>query len=136
MASREHVLIITRVYGSSTRGIESTESGFHLGFSSKGGGGQTRQLRSSRKARTISVFYPQRIIIIVFIKYLTCTLGGSAGMLPKEKFSTLQPLRPFLVASEHAVGEKPVISSSWFPSFLIVKCWMGDVPSPARSAKL
>ena len=38
MARREHVLTITRVYSSSTRVIESTESGFHLGFSSKGGG--------------------------------------------------------------------------------------------------
>ena len=57
-------------------------------------------------------------------------------MLPQETFLTLQPLRSFLVASEHPVGEKLVSDIHWFPSFLIVKCWMGDVSSPVRSAKL
>ena len=40
------------------------------------------------------------------------------------------------MASEHAVGGKHVISSGLFPALLVVKFWLGVVPSPARSMKL
>ena len=40
-------------------------------------------------------------------------------MLAQEIFLMFQPLRLFLVASEHLDGEKPV--THWFPSILIVK---------------
>ena len=53
-------------------------------------------------------------------------------MLPQEIFSTFQPLRLFLVASEHLDGESlPVINIHWFPSKSCCKVW--DV---SRSAKL
>ena len=43
-------------------------------------------------------------------------------MLAQENFLMFQPLRLFLVASEHLDGEKPVSNTHWFPSILIVKC--------------
>ena len=61
------------------------------------GGGQMRQLQSERGARTR--------VILRAIK--NSKLGRSGGMLP-HFFLTLQPLRQFLVASEHSDGEKPV----------------------------
>ena len=58
-----------------------------------------RQLQSERGARTR--------VILRAIK--NSTLRRSGGMLPQEIFFlTLQPLRQFLVASEHSDGEKPV----------------------------
>ena len=61
------------------------------------------------------------------------SIGGSGGMLSQENFLTFQPLRPFLVASEHPVGEKPVSDIHWFSSILIVECC---VSLTARSKKL
>ena len=58
-------------------------------------------------------------------------VGGSGGMLPQENSLTFRPLRLFLVASEHPVGEKPVSDIHWFPSVLIVKCWMCHLPRAA-----
>ena len=57
-------------------------------------------------------------------------------MLLQEIFLTFQPLRPFLVASEHPVGEKPVSGTHRFRSILIVECWMWCVSLTVRSAKL
>ena len=53
---------------------------------------------------------------VVFInKYLT--LGILGVMLPQEIFSTLQPLKLFLVACEHLVREKLVSDIHGFPPF-------------------
>ena len=49
-------------------------------------------------------------------------LGGSGGMLPQENFLMFQPLRLFLVASEHSDGESLSVISSDFPLFQ-VKCY-------------
>ena len=44
------------------------------------------------------------IVLISFI-----ILRGSGSMLPQENFLMFQPLRLFLVASEHSDGEYPLV---------------------------
>ena len=71
---------------------------------------------------------------VVLINFII--LGGSGGMLPQEIFLMFQPLRLFLVASEHLDGE--VCSNiHWFPS-ISSQIYQGceDVSPTARSAKL
>ena len=50
------------------------------------------------------------------------TLGESGGMLPQENFLMFQPLRLFLVASEHLDGECLSIISTGSPLFQIECC--------------
>ena len=47
-------------------------------------------------------------------------LGGSGGMLTQENFLMFQPLRLFLVASEHSDGESLSVISTG--SLFQVKC--------------
>ena len=49
-------------------------------------------------------------------------LGGSGGMLPQEKFLIFQPLRLFLVASEHSDGESLSVISTGSPLFQVKCC--------------
>ena len=49
-------------------------------------------------------------------------LGGSGGMLPQEIFLMFQPLRLFLVASEHLDGESLSIISTGSPLFQVKCC--------------
>ena len=63
-------------------------------------------------------------------------LGGSGGMLPQENFLMFQPLRLFLVASEHSDGESlSVIStgSLYFKSN-VARIW--DMSPTMHSANL
>ena len=57
---------------------------------------------------------------VVLINFII--LGGSGGMLPQENFLMLQPLRLFLVASEHSDGECLSIISTG-SSLFQVKCF-------------
>ena len=41
-----------------------------------------------------------------------------------------------LLNSEHPVGVQPVSDIHWFPSILIIECWMWDVSPSVRSMKL
>ena len=50
------------------------------------------------------------------------TLGGSGGMLPHENFLMFQPLRLFLVASEHLDGESLSVISTGSPPFQLKCC--------------
>ena len=50
------------------------------------------------------------------------TLGGSGGMLPQENFLMFQPLRLFLVASEHSDGESLSVISTGSPLFQVKCC--------------
>ena len=54
-------------------------------------------------------------------------------MLPQENFLMFQPLRLFLVASEHSDGESLSVISFFFKSN-VARMW--DVSPTARSAKL
>ena len=49
-------------------------------------------------------------------------LGGSGGMLPQEFFLLFQPLRLFLVASEHSDGESLSVISTGSPLFQVKCC--------------
>ena len=49
-------------------------------------------------------------------------LGGSGGMLPQENFLIFQPLRLFLVASEHSDGESLLVISTGSPLFQVKYC--------------
>ena len=49
-------------------------------------------------------------------------LGGSGGMLPQEIFLMFQPLRLFLVASEHSDGESLSVISTGSPLFQVKCC--------------
>ena len=58
-------------------------------------------------------------------------------MLPQEKFLMFQPLRLFLMASEHSDGENLSVISTGFPLFHVKCCKdVGYVFPTARSAKL
>ena len=57
---------------------------------------------------------------VVLINFIT--LEGSGGMLPQENFLMFQPLRLFLVASEHSDGESLSVISTGSPIFQ-VKCY-------------
>ena len=46
-------------------------------------------------------------------------LGGSGGMLPQENFFMFQPLRLFLVASEHSDEESLSVISTGSPLFQV-----------------
>ena len=64
-------------------------------------------------------------------------LGGSGGMLPQEIFLMFQPLRLFLVASEHSDGESLSVISTGSPLYFksnVARMW--DVSPTARSMKL
>ena len=85
-----------------------------------GGGGANAtiaDLKGSKDCSNTSNVFSSTKNNVVFINYLT--LGRSGGMLPQENFLTLQPLRPFLVASEHPVGEKPVSDILHFNSQML-----------------
>ena len=56
----------------------------------------------------------------VLINFIT--LGGSGGMLPQENFLMFQPLRLFLVVSEHSDGESLSVIPTGSPVFQI-KCY-------------
>ena len=53
---------------------------------------------------------------------LTSLLAGSGGMLPQENFLMFQPLRLFLVASEHSDGESLSVISTGSPLFQVKCC--------------
>ena len=57
---------------------------------------------------------------IVLINFII--LGGSGGMLPQENFLMFQPLRLFLVASEHSDGESLSVISTGSPLFQVKCC--------------
>ena len=100
--------------------------GFHLGFLSRGG----KRDNSRVKAKTI-VCFPSVKKDVVLINFIT--LGGSGGMLPQENFLMFQPLRLFLVASEHSDGEylSTISTGSLYFKSNVARMW--DVPLTARS---
>ena len=57
---------------------------------------------------------------VVLINFII--LGGSGGMLPQENFLIFQPLRLFLVASEHSDGERLSVTSTGSPLFQVKCC--------------
>ena len=57
---------------------------------------------------------------VVLINFII--LGGSGGMLPQEIFLMFQPLRLFLVASEHLDGESLLVISTGSPLFQVECC--------------
>ena len=56
-------------------------------------------------------------------------------MLPQENFLMFQPLRLFLVASEHSDGESLSVISTGSPQFqdMLQECGMCLLPCVARS---
>ena len=101
----------------------------------KGGGGKHDKYRvkGGKDYSNISSVFPSVKNDIVLINLII--LGGSGGMLPQETFLMFQPLRQFLVASEHSDGEKPVSNIHWFPSILsqiLQGCGMCLLPRVAR----
>ena len=87
-------------------------AGFHLGFLSRGGKRDSSRVKGG--AKTI-VFFPSMKNDIVLINFIIILLGGSGGMLPQEKILMFQPLRLFLVASEHSDGENLSVISTGSP---------------------
>ena len=57
---------------------------------------------------------------VVLINFII--LGGSGGMLPQENFLIFQPLRLFLVASEHSDGENLSATPTGSPLFQVKCC--------------
>ena len=57
------------------------------------------------------------VLLINFI-----VLAGSGGMLSQENFLMFQPLRLFLVASEHSDGESLSVISTGSPLFQVEYC--------------
>ena len=105
----------------------------HLGFLSKGGKRDNSRVKGGGGAKTI-VCLPcvkNDVVVINFI-----ILAGSGGMLPQENFLMFQPLRLFLVASEHSdVENLSVIYIHWFPSIssqMLQGCGMCFLPHVAR----
>ena len=74
---------------------------------------------------------------IVLINFIILGGLGAPGMLPQENFLLFQPLRLFLVASEHSDGECLSIISTGSPLFEVKCCKdVGYVSHTVRSAKL
>ena len=57
---------------------------------------------------------------VVLINFII--LGGSVGMLPQENVLMFQPLKLFLVASEHSDGESLSVISTGSPLFQVKCC--------------
>ena len=58
---------------------------------------------------------------VVLINFIIL-LGESGGMLPQKIFLMFQPLRLFLVASEHSDGESLSVISTGSPLFQVKCC--------------
>ena len=65
------------------------------------------------------MFFHRSVKDVVLINFIT--LGGSGGMLPHENLM-FQPLRLFLVASEHSDGENLSVISTGSPLFQVKCC--------------
>ena len=99
-------------------------AGFHLGFSSRGGGHANATIAELRWAKTCSIIiFPSvkndivqinLIIIIIILR-----VGGSGGMLPHAgKFFNISTSEMIsLVASEQLDGESLSVTSTGSPLF-------------------
>ena len=98
----------------------------------KGGGANVTitELKGGEDYSITSSVFPSIKNDIMLINFI---LAGSGGMLPQENFLMFQPLRLFLVASEHQLGRSLSVISTGSPLF---NSQMLDVFPTACSAKL